>query len=437
MCTRNLFLAVAVGLLTPLLAAGSAGAATAANGSVAYECENEQSATDICLLDPDTGEVTNLTDDYAMDYWPSFSPDGTRVAYHSEDGGIHVIDTDGTGREQLVGGFDNMAFEPAWSPNGRTIAFVSTSGGSDYEIYTVPSSGETPEDPRVRLTTTTGVDDYQPTWSPDSKRLAFVSRGRTERDRCDVYAMSAVDGGNVQRLTHADLQNCSPFEDVNPSWSPVGNQIAYSSTETGNADIFVVNADGTGHRNLTNDPGWDWMPDWSPDGNEVTFTSDRDGDEEIWALDATEPALMQQLTDNETQDRASEWGADLPPMTRIATPRHTSTLSLGGLPQVTGTSEDADGVEFVRVALRQTFVTGRCRWWTGTGWVLKGCNQHVYVRASGTDAWSWTLPSARMESTSAKGVRDYRVFASGVDVNGAVETAYGYPRNVVMFKLAP
>jgi len=93
-----------------------------------------------------------------------------------------------------------------------------------------------------------------------------------------------------------------------------------------------------------------------------------------------------QLTRNDTQDRASDWGADLPPVTRITTPRHTSTLSLSQLPLATGTATDASGVEYVRIALRQTFVGGRCRWWTGTAFVLKGCNQRVYVRANGAEA---------------------------------------------------
>jgi Tol biopolymer transport system component len=458
MCNR--LLAVAIGLLIPVLAAPAATAATAANGNVAYVCENEQYYTDICVVNPATGEITNLTDDSAMDGWPSWSPDGTRIAYHS-DNVVHVMNADGTDAHAIVGSYGDFTMEPAWSPDGRTIAFVSTVGDTDYEIYTVSAEGEAAEDPRVRLTTTVkdrwgkGVDDYQPTWSPDSSRIAFVSQSRTWVDACDIYVMDAADrdgdgnGDNLQRLTYTDSYNCSATEDVNPAWSPTGEQIAYSSVETGDAEIWVMNSDGTDKRNLTRHSAWDWMPGWSPDGTQVTFTSGRDGDEDIYSVDASAAAPVDalrtavaadatgvtQLTHNDTPDRMSDWGADLPPETTITTPKQGQVVSLSTPLRARGTATDPVGVASVRVALRQTMADGRCRWWNGSGFATGPCGRYVWRPAPGTEGWSWPLPLASMQTTSVKGVRDYRLYATAVDAGGTPESAVEFGRNAVAFKV--
>ena len=60
----------------------------------------------------------------------------------------------------------------------------------------------------------------------------------------------------------------------------------YVSHLDGNAEIYVINADGSGLTNLTNDPGNDYDPDWSPDGRQIAFSSTRDGNYEIYVMNA-------------------------------------------------------------------------------------------------------------------------------------------------------
>jgi Tol biopolymer transport system component len=77
--------------------------------------------------------------------------------------------------------------------------------------------------------------------------------------------MSAAKGTNLLRLT------TSPGNDLNPSWSPDGTKIAFTSKRTGNNEIFVMNADGTGQVDITNNAAADNQPAWSPDGTEILF----------------------------------------------------------------------------------------------------------------------------------------------------------------------
>ena len=96
-------------------------------------------------------------------------------------------------------------------------------------------------------------------------RIAFVS----DRDgNQEIYVMNA-DGSGVTNLTN------NPSDDYSPTWSPDGRRIAFLSERDGNPEIYVVNADGSGTTNLTNNPSDDYSPTWSPDGRRIAFLSRR------------------------------------------------------------------------------------------------------------------------------------------------------------------
>ena len=155
---------------------------------------------------------------------------------------------------------DSTSSTPAPSPsNKRKIAFRSDRDGNS-EIYVMDEDGTGV----IRLTDTPAYDGY-PSWSPDGTRLAFVS----DRDvRNGIYLMNA-DGTNVTRLPGVIGEN--------PIWSPDGKRIAFTGTRQGfSYEIYVVNIDGSGLLNVTNNPQEDFAPAWSPDGKRLAFTSRRD-----------------------------------------------------------------------------------------------------------------------------------------------------------------
>jgi Tol biopolymer transport system component len=114
-------------------------------------------------------------------------------------------------------------------------------------------------------------DVQAPAWSPDGRTIVFVS-GRN--GNAEVYAMDA-NGGGPRNLTQ------NPAKDVRPAWSPDGRSIAYVSSRNRQSEIYVMNADGSGKRSLTryraNDDLPSWQPDmlegptWSPDGRRIAF----------------------------------------------------------------------------------------------------------------------------------------------------------------------
>jgi Tol biopolymer transport system component len=262
----------------------------------------------------------------ADDYAPAWSPDGSRVAFtstrdHDGDGfesqELYVMAADGSGQTRLT---ENRIGEgePSWSSNGDSLLYARPrpSGEDTFELALMTSDGAqvrplieidgygsgafSPDGARLAFTRcgsdgdepdceiwvarADGDDahvlvdsqgrDSGPAWSPDGTRIAFTS----DRDRngdcffhdCwghngEIYVMDA-DGSDQARVTN------DPGDDGSPTWSPDGSRIAFAGlrnvdgavdTPDENYEIYVMDADGSGLRRLTNNTAWDWQPDWS------------------------------------------------------------------------------------------------------------------------------------------------------------------------------
>ncbi len=205
------------------------------------------------------------------------------------------------------------ASTPAHAAFPGTNGAISFSSGGD--IVSMPLGGSW-----TRLTSDP-ADDAQSAWSPDGKRIAFRSR----RDgRYEVYVANA-DGSGQQRLTTTPSPGTFSSQ---PSWSPDGKRMLFRSNRNGgpDADVYVMNADGTDVRRVAARLGDDRYPSFSPDGNRILFRNDVDGDTEIYTM-ATDGGDLRRLTNNELFDGGPSWSPD---GTRIAFERGPGTGSEAG-----------------------------------------------------------------------------------------------------------
>ncbi|HEU4763762.1 MAG TPA: BamA/TamA family outer membrane protein, partial [Gemmatimonadales bacterium] len=171
--------------------------------------------------------------------------------------------------EEKVGGTYHLA--PALSPDGRQVAFFSERNTFFVDLWLADAAtGKV----KRRLFKSTWSSNYETfrfinsaaAWSPDGKYLAFVAK-RGPKD--DIIVLDVARNREVRRI-RIPLSAA-----LTPSWSPDGRQIVFSGLDGGLSDLFVVNADGTGLRRLTDDKYADLNPVWSPDGSTIAFVTDR------------------------------------------------------------------------------------------------------------------------------------------------------------------
>jgi Tol biopolymer transport system component len=172
---------------------------------------------DIFVRAIDGGEATRLTDAEGTDGGPSWSPDGTRIAFHSERTGdfdLWLMEADGSGLIQLTTD-SSEDFGPTWSPDGTRIAWTSDRSG-DYEIWSMAADGSD-----LRKLTESEGNDYSPSFSPDGSTLAFLS-DRSGRD--EIHTLTLVSGVVAQVTDDARLVTSLAQE----PWSPDGTTLVYA-----------------------------------------------------------------------------------------------------------------------------------------------------------------------------------------------------------------
>ena len=190
-----------------------------------------------------------------------WSPDGNQIAFTSREQGVYnvfFVNTDGSSLGSLKHpeGYDQSW--PNWSPDGNKIVLVRSKGvfGTE-EIYVMNLISHQ----YLQLTSNSFSDD-NPVWSPDGKKIVFTS---FRNDNSDIYIMNQ-DGSEEQRLTN------DPEADLSPVWSLDGEYLLYNNS----GQIWKMKPDGSEKMPLTSSPGGNYIPDWSSDGEKIVFVSSRD-----------------------------------------------------------------------------------------------------------------------------------------------------------------
>jgi Tol biopolymer transport system component len=242
-------------------ASGSGNPAFSPNGEkIVYAANYGAGTRSIYVMNRSGNAKKPLTDNNNLpEYGPTWSPDGTKIAFVRQERvstpegqsdwqvDIWVMNADGSAQKKLTDDFNHEG-APTWSPDGTKIAFVD---GPD--IWTVQPDGSG----RRNLTNTPNMGEEDPDFSPDGKKIAFASKGQYKEP--DIYTMQ-LDGSNLTNVT--DSRYVGEEDCV---WSPSGTKIAYRKDLPENTEIFTNNADGSGRsKNVSNDPEYNSSPDWGP-----------------------------------------------------------------------------------------------------------------------------------------------------------------------------
>jgi TolB protein len=260
-----------------------------------------QFVLEIYLMDPDGTNPVRLTNndgevpEKGADAMPSLSPDGRgRIVFDStrkrvapekiNTSDLFLMRHDGSDQTFLVRGSS-----ASWHPDGRTIAFHRSASGtgqtirvdlgaptSDSDIFVAKVCDLLAGVPPTNITNSSAEIDDDASWSPDGLKIAWTAHDAADDPLVipsqDIYVMNADGSGRVNLTDNR-------VEERAPSWSPDGTRIAYMCRVGPPAaaggpptfEICVMNADGSGVTRLTDNALPDGTPTWSPDGTRIVF----------------------------------------------------------------------------------------------------------------------------------------------------------------------
>lgn len=250
---------------------------------------------EIFVCDFDGKNLVQLTRTRSLTLFPTWSPDGSTVAYTSFLKGkptVYMIDRDSSVEKVLP--VKGIYTTPVWVPSTSLLAGTLSISG-DEEIYVLTQAGKIVK----RLTDSEGID-VSPSFSPDGTKMAFVSK----RSGTPQIYIGDLKSETFNRLTYEGSYN------TQPAWSPAGDRIAYSGMEDSTTDIYVISPSGKGLARLTSNCGHNESPSWSPDGSMIVFSSNRNGRAQIFVMTAS-GTDQRRLLDLGGEQTSPAWSPDL------------------------------------------------------------------------------------------------------------------------------
>jgi TolB protein len=249
----------AAALLCVVLSPSSSAVASSDIGVVAFTSDRDGNS-EIYTSRIDGIGQTNLTRNPAVDQSPAFSAKGDKIAFISDRDGrmdVWVMNADGSDAHKVTTGDGNTSdAEPSWSPDGTKLAFSSSRSGDGWHLFIVDlATGAI-----TRLTSGWGVS---PAWSPDGTRIAYADG--------NAIKLIDADGMNDRFLTCACLG-----PEGSPTWSPSGGNIVFGRYDqdwqtTNVRQLYIMSANGGDALPITSGAYYHGHPSFSPDGSMLVF----------------------------------------------------------------------------------------------------------------------------------------------------------------------
>ena len=261
------------------------------------------------------GNIMTFAAKFTDDYSPAISPDGKWLAFAStrlQNAELYLMEIATLDLQQLTHTDELDEYMPAFSPDGKSIAFVTERTRGGMMLPPIQASGSDPSRAAIYLMDVDGrnqralIDvggaDRAPVFSPDGQKIAFESKAPTAEstddghpnaevdDTLEIYVID-TDGTNKTQLTHNNV------DDGHPTWSPNGNQIAFTSMVENIYQIFIVNAAGGTPKQLTFSDASYYHPIFTPDGKRIIYVSSGDNHYTIWMMN-TDGSNKTQLTNH-------------------------------------------------------------------------------------------------------------------------------------------
>ncbi len=220
--------------------------------------------------------LINLTNSKENDWTPTFSPVEGRIAFatyfpKNDNYDIFIMNDDGTGKENLTNTSSYEKF-PQFSPDGSFIIYQGWQRGMMDIFFT-----NILDKNRINLTKSIKSNDivsHGNAFSPDGQSIVFTSDRDGNRN---IYLMK-IDGSEIEKLTKHESN------DYEPTFSPDGESIVFTSERDGNKEIYIIFLETKKIKNLTNNSGDDWNPRFHSDNQKIVFQSTRDGNWEIYIM---------------------------------------------------------------------------------------------------------------------------------------------------------